>query len=203
MRPWTGLLTATLIALALHGALADDVVVTSLESAQGWSAVGRAKVEEDADGWREKCLKITFGIPGEKTYMIVQGPTPDAAVAWEGRGEGVPNAFVFQASADQSLTLVVNLRVRRRGVAGSEGVVGVARAQAALSKGGWRRVVVPFAEFEPDRSLQQPVGPELFETYHPQIQFSMTDTSGDARQRVVRIDEIVVKAISPETMAAR
>lgn len=191
---------AMLLAFVVQSAA--DVPITSLESIKGWGAIGRSKAESDPSGATGNCMKITFGIPASQNYMLVQGPTPAAAEAWRRRGDETPNALAFQAATDGDVSLVMNLRVRKRGVSGLPGVVGAARATASLDQGDWRRVVIPFSAFKADRSLGRSVDAQLFEVFDPQLQFSIANSLAPGVQRAVRIDDIAFTTIPPETIEA-
>ncbi len=163
------------LALPFAARAANPVLpIDHFESDQGWSALGRVRVESTPDGHRGRGLKLTVSPaePGGQQMALIQGPNAAAAQAWErGPREGL-NAFVFHARCDAPVVLQVALRVRSRTVAGLEGVQGVLQATVALSGGPWRQYSVRFDEFKGPTQLL-PVGDAIFRQYWPQVQFQV------------------------------
>lgn len=182
------------------------LLVDGFDSAQGWSAVGRARVEPAPEGWRGAGLRLTLGgepAPGEAARSaIVQGPNPAAAEAWEKGPVAGLDALVFHARASAPVVVNVQLRVRARDVSGPAGVLGTVRRPVAIAGGQWRRYSVRFEDFAGQDGLP-PVGDALFRSRWPQVQFQLVLPAGEGTGPPVTVwvDELGFGAASESSSA--
>ncbi|MCX7015563.1 MAG: hypothetical protein NTW86_23920 [Candidatus Sumerlaeota bacterium] len=181
---------------------AGEVLIDSFDSQKDWSTVSEAKVSIEEAGHTGPCLRVEFGAPGQPKAGLIQGPVPESAEAWAKRGEFAPDGFAFWAKADTGFKLTVNLRVRKIGVTGPQGVVGQAHADVKLEKGDWRRYEIPFSAFQADADLGMAVGPDLFEKFHPQVQFKPATSVKTGKVLTVSIDDLAFAAMSEKAKAA-